>query len=184
LNPVEKAYTHTENQIYRIKLTLLNHSMERNMPRTQIALLLGGILIANHAYALSPEATEGKALYPACNVCHDQANKPPLGPPMWGVQRQYKKNTPDKQDFVNAMTSFVKAPSMETAIHTEALSQMGLMPPMPLPDAFLNKISTYIFQENFPPPCDHWRIAVKKAKDSGNAEHAAKDQGQLNRFCK
>jgi len=153
--------------------------MRRRMPW----VLLIGILISSSSYALSPEATEGKALYPSCDVCHDQAKAPALGPPMWGVQRRYKRDTMDKEDFIEQMTSFVKAPSLETAIHAEALGQLGLMPAMPLPDDFLNKISAYIFEENFAPPCDHWRFAVDKAKQAGNIEHAAKDQRQLERFC-
>ncbi len=153
------------------------------MKYSKHVLILASLLISNSSFALSPEATEGKTLYPSCDVCHDQAKAPPLGPPMWGVQRKYMMNTLDKEDFVATMTDFVKAPSLEKAIHAEALSQLGLMPAMPLPDDFLNKISTYIFEENFPPPCDHWRIAIKKATDSGNADHAAKDQRQLDRYC-
>jgi len=146
-------------------------------------VLLGGLLMSSASHALSPEATEGKALYPSCDVCHDQAKVPALGPPMWGVARKYKMNTMDKEDFIQQMTRFVKAPSLETAIHTEALSQLGLMPAMPLPDDFLNKISAYIFEEDFAPPCDHWRFAIDKAKKAGNVQHAAKDQRQLDRFC-
>ncbi len=154
------------------------------MTRFQITALLSSFLFSVSSYALSPEATEGETLFPSCNVCHDQAHTPALGPPMWGVQRRYIRATSDKADFIQQMTSFVKAPTMEAAIHDEARGQLGLMPAMPLPDDLLNKIAAYIFEEQFPPPCDHWRFAVKKAKDSGDADHAAKDQRQLDRFCK
>lgn len=154
------------------------------MTKSQLTILLGSLVFTVSSHALSPEAIEGKVLFPSCDVCHDQSNTPALGPPMWGVQRRYKKDTTDKADFIQRMTSFVKAPTMEAAIHDEARGQLGLMPALPLPDEMLNKISAYIFEEQFPPPCDHWRYAVKKAKEGGDSDHAIKDQRQLDRFCK
>ena len=109
---------------------------------------------------------------------------PPLGPPMWAVQRRYKKNTIDNEDFVQSMTNFVKKPTLETALHDIAVEQMGLMPALPLPDDLLKKIATYILEEQFPPPCAHWAIAVKRATEKGDLEHAKKDQRMLDRFCK
>ena len=153
------------------------------MTKIQLLLLLCTMLYTVNNSALSPEAEEGKSLYPMCHVCHNQAMDPPLGPPMWGVQRRYKRNTLDNKDFIKSMVNFVKAPTLETAIHDEALGQLGLMPPMPLPDEMLTKIAAYILEEQFPPPCEHWRIAVKRAEAKGDMEHARKDQNQLKRFC-
>jgi len=144
---------------------------------------MGIALYSMNSVALSPEAIEGKALYPGCHVCHNQELDPPLGPPMWGVQRRYKNNTIDKEDFVESMAKFVKAPTLETAIHDMAVSQMGLMPPLPLPDDMLKKISAYIYEESFSPPCAHWAIAAKRAREKGDEEHAARDQRMLDRFC-
>jgi len=149
----------------------------------QLALFLIATLFSTSSMALSPEATEGKALYPTCHVCHNQAMDPPLGPPMWGVQRRYKNNTIDDEDFVQSMVDFVKNPSLETAKHDMAVEQMGLMPPLPLPDDLLKKIATYILEERYPPPCEHWAIAVKRAKEKGDLAHAKKDQRMLDRFC-
>ena len=154
------------------------------MNRSQYLLLLSTTLISANSIALSPEAIEGKSLYPTCHVCHNQDMDPPLGPPMWGVQRRYKNNTIDDDDFVERMADFVKKPTLENAIHDMAIEQMGLMPPLPLPDELLKKIATYILEEQFPPPCAHWTIAVKRATERGDLEHAKKDQGMLNRFCK
>ncbi|MES9964926.1 MAG: hypothetical protein ABW116_15460 [Candidatus Sedimenticola sp. 20ELBAFRAG] len=146
-------------------------------------IILSLVLFSANSYSLSPEAAEGKALYPACHVCHNPSMDPPLGPPMWGVQKLYKRNTLDNEDFVESMVEFVKKPTQENAKHSEALSQLGLMPPMPLPDEMLKKIAIYILEEQFQPPCDHWQIAVNRAKKKGDLEHAKKDQRQLKRFC-
>jgi hypothetical protein len=153
------------------------------MSRSQYLLLVCTILFSVSSIALSPEALEGKSLYPTCHVCHNQEMDPPLGPPMWGVQRRYKNNTIDDEDFVRSMVSFVKKPTLENAIHDMAVEQMGLMPALPLPDELLNKIASYILEEQFSPPCAHWTIAVKRATEKGDLEHSKKDQGMLDRFC-
>ncbi len=157
--------------------------MKYNMSKAQVFLTVCAALFSFNANALSPEALEGKALFPACDVCHNQAQDPALGPPMWGVQRRYRKNTGSDAEFIERMVSFVKAPTMEKAIHDQALGQLGLMPPMPLPDEILNKIVTYVMEEQFPPPCDHWKMAVRRAEEKGDPEHAKKDKRQLDRFC-
>jgi mono/diheme cytochrome c family protein len=154
------------------------------MNKSQYLLLLNTTLFSASSIALSPEAIEGKSLYPTCHVCHNQEMDPPLGPPMWGVQRRYKNNTIDDEDFVQSITNFVKKPTLENALHDMAVERMGLMPPLPLPDELLNKIATYILEEQFPPPCVHWAIAVKESTERGDLEHARKEQGMLNRFCK
>ena len=153
------------------------------MSRSQFSVFLLASLFSTSGMALSPEAIEGKSLYPTCHVCHNQEMDPPLGPPMWGIQRRYKNNTIDDEDFVQSMVDFVKNPTLEIAIHDIAVEQMGLMPPLPLPDELLKKISTYILEEQFPPPCAHWAIAVKRATEKGDLEHAKKDQRMLDRFC-
>jgi hypothetical protein len=54
------------------------------------------------SHALSPEASEGQALYPACHVCHDPTLDPPLGPPMWAVQRRYRNASLDRRGLRRA----------------------------------------------------------------------------------
>jgi hypothetical protein len=154
------------------------------MKKSTLSPLVIAVFFSSSTFALSPDAIEGKNLYPTCHVCHNQKMDPPLGPPMWGVQRRYKNNTIDDEDFIQSMVDFVKKPTLENAKHDMAVEQMGLMPPLPLPDDMLKKISTYILEEQFPPPCAHWAIAAKRAKEKGDIEHAKKDQRMLDRFCK
>lgn len=146
-------------------------------------LVLVTALISVNGYALSPVAEEGKALYPACHVCHNPSQDPPLGPPMWGVKRRYMRATSGPDEFVSRIMDFVKAPSEEKAIHTPALKQLGLMPAMPFEEEMLFKIASYILEAQFPPPCDHWKIAIKRAESKGDADHAQQDMRQYQRFC-
>lgn len=148
-----------------------------------VGLLVVTLGLPASSYALSPEAEAGKAFYSACDSCHNQATDPALAPPMWGVKRRYMRASANPEEFIEKMSRFVSAPSLESAIHTEGVKQLGLMPPMPLPKEVLKNITTYIFEEDFPPPCDHWRIAVRDAEERGDSERAAKEQRQLNRFC-
>ena len=85
-----------------------------------------------------------------------------------------QKNTIDDEDIVQSMANFVKKPTLETAIQDMALEQMGLMPAVPLPDELLKKIATYILEEQFPPPCAHWTMAVKRATEKGDLEACKK----------
>lgn len=153
------------------------------MKLVNLLVLSGAMLSSTASFALSPEALEGKALFPACDVCHNQAMDPPLGPPMWGVQRRYKMQLPGQEAFVQQVVNFVTLPSEDKVIHDEAFTQMGLMPPMPLPEALLVKIATYLYEEEFPPPCDHWKIAVKRAEAKNDSAHVQKEKRQIKRFC-
>ncbi len=65
----------------------------------RLPLFIAAVLTVADCHALSPEAAEGKALYPACHVCHNPALDPPLGPPMWGAKRRYEMGTLDDEDF-------------------------------------------------------------------------------------
>lgn len=153
------------------------------MSRRTVFLFLLATLAPAAGSALSPEAREGQALFPACHVCHDPTLDPPLGPPMWGVQRRYRNASLDKEDFVERIVAFVKAPSLEQALMTPAVERLGLMPALPLPDDMLHKIAAYIWEADFAPPCEHWRNAARWAESAGDAAHAAHDARMLQRFC-
>lgn len=150
--------------------------------KTIIVVLVSGALSVN-AYALSPEGANGKQHFPVCNACHNPALNPPLAPPMWGVQRRYKKMSQSKEQFVDAIASFAKAPSQEKAIFKHAIPVLGLMPPVALPDQTLKDVATYIWEEQFPPPCEHWKHGVVRAEQAGDMAHAQKDRRMLKRFC-
>ena len=153
------------------------------MSKSHLLFLYSLLLFTSSGYALSPEAEEGKALYSLCHSCHNPALEPPLGPPMWGVKRIYQRNSIDNEDFIQVMTDFVKAPTDENALHRRAVERLGVMPPMPLPDETLKKIGSYILEEDFPPPCEHWKNGVASATKSGDLEQAAREQRQLDRYC-
>ena len=147
-----------------------------------ILIVIASTLSVN-GYARSPEAANGKEHFPVCEACHNPALNPPLAPPMWGVQRRYKRMSQSREHFINSIANFVKAPSQEKAIFKHAIPVLGLMPPVVLPDKTLNEIATYIWEEQFQPPCEHWKYGVIRAEKAGDITHAEKDQRMLKKFC-
>lgn len=146
-------------------------------------IFLFGLFFASTSWALTPEAEAGKAMIAACTVCHEETLDPPKGPPLFALNKRYSRKYPDKAEFVEAMRKFVVKPQAGNSLLPHAVDALGLMPAMPLPDDMLNKIAAYIYEENFPYPCEHWRIGVKMNKERGDLDHAAQDQRKLDRFC-
>lgn len=133
---------------------------------------------------LSTSAQEGAKSFEVCNTCHNVALDPPKAPPMWGISNRYQKAFPDKETFVAAVVDFVSHPSMDKVIMQRPAQKMGLMPPMPLPKEQLTNIANYMYEYPFPPPCEHWKIAVKNAEAKGEVDdHIEQDKKKIQRFC-
>ena len=147
-----------------------------------VLVVIASVLSVN-GYAFSPEAASGKEQFAVCNACHNPELNPPLAPPMWGVQRRYKRMSQSKEHFINSIANFAKEPSEEKAIFKHAIPMLGLMPPVALPDQSLKDIAAYIWEEQFAPPCEHWKHGVTRAENAGDSAHAEKDRRMLKRFC-
>ena len=156
----------------------------RHWNQTLQTMILSSTLVSANGYAFSPNGNEGKESFSICNTCHNPTLTTPLAPPMWGVQRRYKRMSNDKDHFIELITQFAIAPTLEKAIFKGAVNKMGLMPKVALPESDLKKIAAYIWEEEFPPPCAHWEIGAENAKKDGDAAHEEKDRRMLNRFCK
>lgn len=146
--------------------------------------LLSILLLPSMSYSLSPEADAGKAQFAVCNACHNPELDPPLGAPMFGIQRRYMRAYGSKQSFIDNIVSFVKNPQIEKVQMRQAAGELGLMPALDLPDEMLRQIATYISEESFAPPCTHWEIAIKRAREKDDNNHAQHDQRNYDRFCR
>ena len=141
------------------------------------------VILTFEALAFTPEADAGKEQFAVCNACHNPALEPPLAPPMWGIQRRYKMLAESKDQFIDLVAAFAAAPSQEKAIFTQAVENLGLMPPVALPDEQLRGIAAYIWEEQFAPPCAHWQYGAARAEKAGDIAHAQKDRRMMERFC-
>jgi cytochrome c553 len=101
-----------------------------------------------------------------CMACHGdtQAGQKRLAPPMMMVKRRYSALKKDER--VEAMAKWAKKPDAKKTRMPGAVRNFGLMPPLPLPDADLQAIATYISKTEFAMPkgCGPGAVAGKGAQ--------------------
>lgn len=86
---------------------------------------------------------QGSAFYKKqCGYCHTTEEL--IGPDMNKIKAFYLKKYPKKQDFVNAMVSFVSNPSKKNAIYLQDKDFM-MMPKMPFKKDKIKAAASYIF---------------------------------------
>ena len=133
---------------------------------------------------LSDAAKAGKLLFITCDSCHNEARDPAMAPPMFAVQNYYKNAYPDKDEFVERIVDFVTAPTIEQAMLKRPVEMLGLMPAIPLAKEELSNIASYIYEEQFGKPCEHWRIVIETAEKAGKVDaHIEDEKRKYQRFC-
>ncbi|EAU55347.1 C-type cytochrome, putative [Mariprofundus ferrooxydans PV-1] len=149
------------------------------------ALLLAIIMLLTTTARAADNLNEGKQLLQDnCMGCHNAELDPPMGPPMFAVQKRYKMATSDRNDFINQLTVFTLHPSEDRAVMINAVELLGVMPDIGADEADVRKIAAYIHDTTFAPPCAHWQASIKAARARGDMRHAKKDQMMYNRMCK
>ena len=135
---------------------------------------------------LSEMAVQGKANFAVCQACHDASLNPPKAPPMYMVQRRYKRQYENQREFVDAVARFAGQPTEDGALMKRPIEKLGLMPPLPLGDNMLSGIATYIYEESFEPPCEHWAHAMSSGhgKGKGSGKHRQHVQSMYDELCK
>ena len=89
-----------------------------------------------------------------CFICHIEKPDPSkkdlmIAPPMLRVQEHYKPSYPDKNDFVQAITEWVKNPTETKTLMPGTIRKFNLMPKLPYEDADLKLISEVLFDIDF-----------------------------------
>lgn len=132
-----------------------------------LSLLLGFVATAH--------AESGETLYKQyCDACHglNGGIKPGkrLAPPMEGVKRFYLRDYPAEAAFVQAVSDWVKSPSLEKSKMPGAVRRFGLMPAFPLSEEQLQKIGAYIFTQELEAP-EGFDEHFKKRHGAGAGRH-------------
>ena len=150
------------------------------------SLLLGSPVLSaqEEQTPLSELAVQGQANFTVCQACHDDSLNPPKAPPMYMVQRRYKRQHENQQEFVDAIVKFVSTPTEDAALMKKPVEKLGLMPPLPLADDMLSGIATYIYEESFEPPCEHWAHAMSSGHGKGSGKHRQHVQSMYDELCK
>ncbi len=150
----------------------------------KIILLAIAMLFTANAYADEKKMAEGKSLFKEnCFVCHNADLDPPQAPPMFGVQKHYKRATADRDAFIEKVTTFAMDPTEDKAILKMAVDHLGVMPNPGVEEADVRKIAAYIHDETFAKPCGHMKAAMKMAKSEGDLKHFNKIKKNFNRMC-
>jgi len=82
------------------------------------------------------------------SASHDQI----VAPPMAAVKTRYLMTYPDKATFVAKMSAFMLAPKPEEALMKDAVQRFNLMPAMSIGEEHLEKIITYIYDNEMEEP--------------------------------
>lgn len=98
----------------------------------------GYTLMKNNCYAChNPNATS-----------HDEI----LAPPFKAVKMHYMRAYDSKEEFVNAMVSWVQNPDEDKALMFGAVKRFKVMPKLALPTEDLEKIAAYIYDNDVEQP--------------------------------
>ncbi|MCL9808892.1 c-type heme family protein [Flavobacterium luminosum] len=119
---------------------------------------------------------EGKKLMEThCYLCHSPnagENEGRIAPPMVAIKARYiDKEGFNKEEFIAAMTSFVKNPTEDKALMYGAVKKHGLMPKQVFPEGSVEKIADFMYEYQIEAPewfAEHWKgHGNKNWKQSG-----------------
>ena len=105
--------------------------------------------------ATGPYNTKGYALMKQkCFICHIEKPDPSkkdkmIAPPLARVQEHYKPSYPSKEEFVKAVTAWVKNPSESKTLMPGSVRKFKLMPKLPYEDADLKLIAETLYDIDF-----------------------------------
>lgn len=117
------------------------------------------------------ELVDGLALLEGnCFTCHDpkvKSHDQMLAPPLAHIKQRYQRSFPEREVFIDRVSSFVSEPSMDKALMRGPVRRFGLMPKPPIAANHedIEKIAAYLFDNPIEEP-------------SWMAEHHQKKQGK------
>jgi len=68
-----------------------------------------------------------------------------LAPPMAMVKKHYLETYPEREQFIEKVSAWVKAPDANTAMLHHAVEKFGIMPPQAIDEATRQQIAGYIY---------------------------------------
>lgn len=101
-----------------------------------------------------------------CTACHTLQPPPNLAPPMMGIAGHYHDAFTDRDEAVAWMVAYIQSPdSAKSKLSPEAFRRFGAMAPLPLPEADLRAVMTWVW-EMYDPELDP-RPAWERTDDGG-----------------
>jgi len=90
-----------------------------------------------------------------CYACHNPkaaSHDDIIAPPFKAVKMHYTRKYDNKKDFVNAVVSWVQNPTEDKALMFGAVKRFKVMPKLPLPTEDLEKIASYLYDNEVEKP--------------------------------
>ena len=115
-----------------------------------------------------------------CYVCHNPnsaSHDEILAPPFKGVKMHYTRAYSNKEDFVNAVVNWVQNPSEDKALMFGAVNRFKIMPKMELPAKDIEKIASYMYDNDVDEP-EWMEDHMKEKHEDGKGEGMKKGQGK------
>ncbi|NVK29366.1 MAG: hypothetical protein HWE20_00075 [Gammaproteobacteria bacterium] len=86
-----------------------------------------------------------------CASCHVMQGQATIAPPVYGM-RNHLNDITDKDEFVQHIIDWVKAPSAEKARMKGAIKKFGLMPALPYPEEDVRLVAEWLFEAKIDKP--------------------------------
>jgi hypothetical protein len=107
---------------------------------------------------------EGKKLMETyCYACHNPdlpENAARTAPPMIAIKMHYLKDGITKEAFISEMITFVENPTEDKVLLKGAFKRFGLMPKQVFPEGTIDKIASYMYDNQIEEPewfQEHWK---------------------------
>lgn len=119
--------------------------MKGNDMRVKIFLMAWALFFSSSVFALE----NGSELFDKlCVICHVKEGKPGNAPPIFAVVNHVKGAYPNKQEFVQKITSWVNEPKEASALMPGAIRKFGLMPAMGYSESDVRLIAEFLYDGN------------------------------------
>ena len=108
------------------------------------------IILISFLYIITLNASAYQALLfnGNCITCHFE-NKTVSAPSVQNFKRAYISAFPNKEDFINYMSTWVQHPNAQTTLMHDAIKKHELMPELGFDLDTLRQISEYIYYTDF-----------------------------------
>ncbi len=130
------------------------------------------LLIVSLLLSTSVAIADGKqTLETQCMECHavdGRGGEKKAAPPMYAVWHHYRQAHPEKEDFVAAITDWLKQPMVEKSQMKGAIKKLGLMDKLEISEADAMSVAEYLYARPFELP--DWYVTHYNNKH-GKKEH-------------
>lgn len=162
--------------IYLLVITVIMVSCNSNKKE------LSTINENNGEFAMLQNSEGYELLKAKCYVCHNPnsvSHEAIIAPPMSAIKKRYSRLYHTKEEFVREVTDWALNPVEENAIMRGAVMQFNTMPKQIFDKEELQKIATYMFENELEQPawCEDHEGQMHRGRGRGNGRGMGKGQG-------